>query len=253
MIPQRKFLIPDTVITKVHRLVEATCEAFREQRSVTVKDVQRVTGKLISLKLAVPSISVWLRELLFCLPHEDEEEDQPVFITEAAVDGLKVIQLLVDSNSGSPFMAPHRERCLRGQQRNWLGSKYSDVKTSNLKPEPSKVKTLNLPLAEKAKVFQVLIHVERSDSDTRSRGKEEEKRKYSRRRRAKKSSSSRRRRRRTRTRTRTRRRRRRREEKKKERRKKDTTGLYSTFSSLVLLPTRCPLASFSSSSLLVKT
>jgi hypothetical protein len=107
---QRKFLIPDTVCDKVRILVDVACEAAHEKRPVTVKDIQRVTGKLISLKLAVPSMSVWIRELLFCLPCDGEDQDQVVGITNAAADGLKMALCLVEMNGGAPFMAPMIER-----------------------------------------------------------------------------------------------------------------------------------------------
>lgn len=107
---QRKYFIPDTVCVKVRQLINVTCQAFHENRKVTIKDVQRVTGKLTSLKLAIPSIPVWIRELLFCIPSNEEDQDRLINLTGSSVDGLRVCQILVDSNSGSPFMAPMVER-----------------------------------------------------------------------------------------------------------------------------------------------
>lgn len=95
--------------TKTLKVIEQVCNAKSENRILTVSDIQRITGKLISLRLAIPSISVWLREVYFCLPEEGNEDDE-VEISQRAIDSLEVITSMILRNPSSPFISPSVER-----------------------------------------------------------------------------------------------------------------------------------------------
>lgn len=73
-------------------------------------ELQRLTGKLLSLKLAMPSISVWLRELIFCeiSQHCEPEDANSTFVE--AVEGLNVIKRMVEVEPSAPFVSPLVER-----------------------------------------------------------------------------------------------------------------------------------------------
>jgi hypothetical protein len=103
----RKFRIPESVKEKTLKMIEVVCLSIHEGRKLQLKDLERLTGKLISLKLAVPSIPVWLRDLYFCMPKEYEvvEESHEVTGSLQAAEGLCQIARLISSNIGAPFMS----------------------------------------------------------------------------------------------------------------------------------------------------
>ena len=88
---QRSFCVPQNVCEKALKMIEAVCRAQSEGRPLYLSDLQRVTGKLISLRLAIPSVPVWLRSLYFCFP-EDLEDDVEVGVSKLAVRGLKKVE-----------------------------------------------------------------------------------------------------------------------------------------------------------------
>lgn len=104
----RKFFIPDKVREKVMRLIEVTTQSIAEGRPLSIQDIRRVTGKLISLKLAIPSVSIWIRDLLFHLPSDPEVDElvQNLIIDKRAIEGLKVIESMIKASDGSPFISP---------------------------------------------------------------------------------------------------------------------------------------------------
>ena len=105
---QRKFFIPDSVCQKVKRMIDITCDAACNGRQVTIQDIQRMTGKLVSLKIAIPSVSVWIRPLYCCLPPEEEEVDNQtlVNISPEAAEGLQMVKNLITESERSSFHVP---------------------------------------------------------------------------------------------------------------------------------------------------
>jgi hypothetical protein len=69
---KRKFSIPQSKCDKTIAVIDTVCRKSSNDEKLLVLDLQRLTGSLISFKLAIPSISVWIREVYFCLPKEDE-------------------------------------------------------------------------------------------------------------------------------------------------------------------------------------
>ena len=106
---QRKFRIPDSVAEKVKRMIDVTCEASWQRKLLTVTDMRRVTGKLVSLKLAIPSVTIWLRDTFFCIP-ENGDDEEPVVLTQQAINGLRTIRSLVERCDGSNFVSPAVDR-----------------------------------------------------------------------------------------------------------------------------------------------
>lgn len=109
---QRRFFITDKVRVKVLRLIEVTCQSIVDRRLLSVQDIRRVTGKLVSLKLAIPSVTIWMRDLLFYLPKDPETDEtrECIVVGEVAIEGLMVIHSMVRRSNGSPFVAPVVER-----------------------------------------------------------------------------------------------------------------------------------------------
>jgi len=108
----RRFAIPEKVRDKVLKLIETTCVAIREGRVLSVQDIRRVTGKLISLKLTIPTVPIWLRDLYFYLPSEpsDDENKPCIHVGIETVHGLRVIKSMIASSGESPFVSPVSER-----------------------------------------------------------------------------------------------------------------------------------------------
>ena len=61
---QRRFQITPSTCQKTIKMIELVIEKKQRQQKIVVSDLQSLTGKLMSLKLAIPSMSVWLREVL---------------------------------------------------------------------------------------------------------------------------------------------------------------------------------------------
>ena len=107
---QRRFHIPDSVCAKTTKIIDMICESHRENRTIRLSDVQKLTGKLISLRLAIPSVSVWIRDVYFCYPEEEQTEDPVVSLTTEAVQNLMTVKRLITLNPSSPFISPLEDR-----------------------------------------------------------------------------------------------------------------------------------------------
>ena len=92
----RRFCIPQAVCEKVKAMIERVCTARAEGRRVSVAELQSLSGKMMSLKLAIPSVSVWLREVIFCEVSArcdpENASTTMVEVSDAALAGLRVLR-----------------------------------------------------------------------------------------------------------------------------------------------------------------
>ena len=103
---KRMFMVPDGVKLKVSKMIEAACAASHEGRCLGTKDIERLTGKLVSLRLAVPSMGVWVRSL-----YQDMERasGDAVVVSQESERNLSVVMLLLSRDPKAPFMSPEVE------------------------------------------------------------------------------------------------------------------------------------------------
>ena len=110
---QRKFHIPDTVCQKTIKLIETVCDTSRQGGKLKLNDVERLTGKLVSLRLAIPSVQVWIREVYFCYPPVSTDQwrqDTEVKLSSNALKNLDIVRQLILMNPSSPFVSPLHDR-----------------------------------------------------------------------------------------------------------------------------------------------
>lgn len=103
----RRFSIDPKTRLKTVKMIELVIEKSTRRETITVSEIQSLTGKLTSLKLAIPSIPIWIRDLYFCLPRDEE---YPVILSEQALLSLKKVMTLVLDSPSAPFVSPVVER-----------------------------------------------------------------------------------------------------------------------------------------------
>ena len=110
---RRRFQIAPSTCQKTRKMIEMVIEKCQLGQSLLVSDLQSLTGKLMSLRLSIPSMSVWLRDVYFCFSDEsctlDPETTKVELSSQARKSLLKIRQLILDDPS-SPFVAPLIER-----------------------------------------------------------------------------------------------------------------------------------------------
>ena len=110
---QRRFKIPISVGQKTIKMIDIVIEKIRRDRPIYVSDLQSLTGKLISLKLAIPAISVWLREVYFCFSDETLHEDPQntrIEVSKKAQESLDRVRMLLLGEPSAPFVSPVSDR-----------------------------------------------------------------------------------------------------------------------------------------------
>jgi hypothetical protein len=104
---EKKFRIPQSTCEKAKKMIDLVCQKSLLGQKLEVKDLQKLTGKLVSLRLAIPSILVWIREVYFCLPPEEEGGSETrVDLSPQGVESLTIVRKILEEVPTSPFVTP---------------------------------------------------------------------------------------------------------------------------------------------------
>jgi hypothetical protein len=100
----REFKVPEAKKLKTERLINVVLEAASRGEMVSSKRVSSLAGTITSLRVAIPSASVWSRLLYQASSWVDPECDVPVRVSGECVDDLHVFIRLLKQDTGAPFM-----------------------------------------------------------------------------------------------------------------------------------------------------
>ena len=100
----REFRVPEAKKLKTLALINGVCEASREGVLVSSKQLARLAGIIASLRIAIPSASVWTRVLYRTISSVDSDSDTLVRVSLECSEDLSVFARLLIKQEGAPLM-----------------------------------------------------------------------------------------------------------------------------------------------------
>ena len=100
-----KVYVPEGKVERVQKVLRTMMECASEHRPVTVRDIQILTGRVISMSLAIPEVRVWTRELYRSITGS---QNQLVILGKKQQDELRRLAEIVRPDNGA-FVMDTRE------------------------------------------------------------------------------------------------------------------------------------------------